>query len=234
MMERDYEAEAALREHGFKDPVWFISCQRLLEESPFPRVMRALLKTLENVYGTPVDIEFAVNTDEQGDFVVNLLQCRPLYMGQAAGIVDPPSLPEGELFFDLVRSSMGPSSSTDIDAVVLIDPRGYRDLPYARKPQTAAAVGQINRYYKNSGKRLLLLAPGRIGTSSPELGVPCVLPTSPASQASARYRLPATASCRNSAMAATCSRIWWRRTSSTAPSGTTSARSPTSRSILTA
>ena len=172
MMERDYEAEAALREHGFKDPVWFISCQRLLEESPFPRVMRALLKTLENVYGTPVDIEFAVNTDEQGDFVVNLLQCRPLYMGQAAGIVAPPSLPEGELFFDLVRSSMGPSSSTDIDAVVLIDPRGYRDLPYARKPQTAAAVGQINRYYKNSGKRLLLLAPGRIGTSSPELGVP--------------------------------------------------------------
>ena len=172
MLERDYEAEAALREHGIKDPVWFVSCQRLLEDTKFPKVMRALLKTLENVYGTPVDIEFAVNTDEQGDFVINILQCRPLYMGLGAGKVEPPSLPAESLFFDLTGSSMGPSTSTPIDAVVLIDPRGYCELPYAKKPQTAAAVGQINRYYKSSGKHILLLAPGRIGTSSPELGVP--------------------------------------------------------------
>ena len=35
------------------------------------------------------------------------------------------------------------------------------------------AVGKINRALKGSGKKILLLAPGRLGTSSPELGVPC-------------------------------------------------------------
>lgn len=37
----------------------------------------------------------------------------------------------------------------------------------------ATAVGLINRYYKGKDKKILLLAPGRLGTSSPELGVPC-------------------------------------------------------------
>ena len=40
------------------------------------------------------------------------------------------------------------------------------------KPRAAQAVGAINRYYRNQGKRVILLAPGRLGTSSPELGVP--------------------------------------------------------------
>ena len=34
------------------------------------------------------------------------------------------------------------------------------------------AVGKINRYYAETGKNLMLMAPGRVGTSSPELGVP--------------------------------------------------------------
>lgn len=33
MFERDYEAEAALREIGIKDEVWFISCQGFLENT---------------------------------------------------------------------------------------------------------------------------------------------------------------------------------------------------------
>ena len=41
-----------------------------------------------------------------------------------------------------------------------------------KKHDAASAIGEINRYYRNSGKNLLLMTPGRIGTSSPELGVP--------------------------------------------------------------
>ena len=45
-------------------------------------------------------------------------------------------------------------------------------FPYARKAEVATAVGRINRHYANTGKNMLLMAPGRVGTSSPELGVP--------------------------------------------------------------
>ena len=134
--------------------------------------MRSLLKTLENVYGTPVDIEYAVNTDEYGDFVVNLLQCRPLYIGQPGGKVTMPVLPEADTFFKLRDSVMGLATSTDIDVVIEIDAKAYYEFPYSRKPLVANAVGLINRRLKGSGKKVLLLSPGRLGTSSPELGVP--------------------------------------------------------------
>ena len=170
--EHDTDAEASLRDAGYKDDVWYVSCQGLLERTQFPRIMRSLLKTLENVYGTPVDIEYAVNTDEYGDFVVNLLQCRPLYIGQPGGKVTMPVLPEAATFFKLRDSVMGLATSTDIDVVIEIDAKAYYEFPYSRKPLVANAVGLINRRLKGSGKKVLLLSPGRLGTSSPELGVP--------------------------------------------------------------
>ena len=46
------------------------------------------------------------------------------------------------------------------------------NYPYAQKPKIARAIGEVNRFYENSKKKMLLITPGRIGTSSPELGVP--------------------------------------------------------------
>ena len=59
-----------------------------------------------------------------------------------------------------------------IEAVVQISPVEYYQYPYSLKPAAAQALGRINRYYRSRGKRILLASPGRLGTSSPELGVP--------------------------------------------------------------
>ena len=119
------------------------------------------------------DSEYAVNTDEYGDFVINILQCRPLYVGQPGGKVGVPELPEEDIFFSRDDSSMGMSSVTDIDVVIEIDAKEYYEFPYAKKKMAATAVGRINRYYKGKGNKRMLLAPGLLGTISPELGVPC-------------------------------------------------------------
>ena len=172
VMERDYEAEASLRRMGKNRQVWFVTCQRLLENGEFTGLMQKLLKTLEQAYGNPVDIEYTVNLDEEGAFVVNLLQCRPLFTGHRGEKVAIPSLPREQIFFHLKDSSVGNSMKKQIHAVVQIDPKLYYEYPYGKKHQAAEAVGKINRYYKVAGKNLLLMAPGRLGTSSPELGVP--------------------------------------------------------------
>ena len=172
VLERDGEAEARLREIGRRREVWFVSCQKLLENEVFTGLMQKLLKTLERVYGNPVDIEFAVNLDPEGDFVVNLLQCRPLYQGQAGEKIDLAELKLKDVFFDIVDSSMGSSEKRAMDVVVQIDPVLYYRYPYQKKYTVAKAVERINDHYKGSGKNLLLMTPGRIGTSSPELGVP--------------------------------------------------------------
>ena len=172
VMERDHEAEAALQRMGRERQVWFITCQRLLENRGFTDFMRELLRVLERAYGNPVDIEYTVNLDQEGRFVVNLLQCRPLYTGSRNGKVEILPVPEEQVLFSLQDSSVGDSASRRIDVVVQIDPRAYYGYPYGQKYRAAEAVGRINRYYRGQGKSLLLTAPGRIGTSSPELGVP--------------------------------------------------------------
>lgn len=172
VMERDYEAEAALKRMNRPRQVWFTTCQGLLENREFTELMQKMLKTLDRVYGNPVDIEYTVNLDEQGEFVVNLLQCRPLYTGRRGTVTEIPELPEKNVFFRLKDSAMGSSVKEKIDVVVQIDARAYYEYPYALKPQAAEAVGAINTYYKGKKKHILLMTPGRVGTSSPELGVP--------------------------------------------------------------
>ena len=172
VLERDYDAESRLRQTGRWREVWFVSCQKLLENREFTDLMQKILKTLERVYGTPVDIEYAINTDEDGEFVVNLLQCRPLYQGKAGERVDVQKLNLKETFFAVRGSVMGSSGERPIDVVVQVDSVRYYNFPYSRKPEAAQAIGRINRYYAGKGKNLILMTPGRIGTSSPELGVP--------------------------------------------------------------
>lgn len=172
VLEHDYEAENRLYQMGRNREVWFVSCQKLLEQEEFTSLMQKILKTLERVYGNPVDIEYAVNMDEEGDFVVNLLQCRPLYLGQEGESVDIKNLKLEKVFFDIKDSSMGASGKRKIDVVVQVDPVLYYEYPYGKKYDAAAAIGKINRYYRGSRKHMLLMTPGRIGTSSPELGVP--------------------------------------------------------------
>lgn len=136
--------------------------------------MQKILKTLERVYGNPVDIEYTVNTDETGEFVVNLLQCRPLYVGKEEKQITIEREAFREILFELKDSSMGASVKRPLDLVVQVDPVKYYQYPYRKKYDVAAAVGKINRYYKGKEKNLLLMVPGRLGTSSPELGVPVV------------------------------------------------------------
>ncbi len=172
VFEHDREAEQRLRERGRRDQVLFASCQGLVENKDFVALMQSILKTLQGSYGYPVDIEYTINVGKDGRFVVNLLQCRPLQSLSGAGSVEFPSLPDCNVLFKLDNSSMGSSRQTQIDYLLIVDPKLYYVCPYAKKPDVAHLVGNINAKLAESGARCLLMAPGRIGTSSPELGVP--------------------------------------------------------------
>ena len=67
---------------------------------------------------------------------------------------------------------MGITGTTSLDTIVLVDPLRYYELPYKDKDQVAKLIGKINWHYRDMGKHMMLIVPGRVGTSSPELGVP--------------------------------------------------------------
>ncbi|MEE3496996.1 MAG: hypothetical protein VZR06_17725, partial [Butyrivibrio sp.] len=77
-----------------------------------------------------------------------------------------------QILLENVDSSMGLSRSVSIDLIVYVDPKAYYNLPYADKPNIASIIGKVNWTYRDKGRHMMLIVPGRIGTSSPELGVP--------------------------------------------------------------
>lgn len=172
VLEHDFEAEDRLRQCGRYRPVCFANCQNLLSNRTFTRMMRKLLHVLQEGYQVPVDTEFTVNCSEDGGFSVCLLQCRPLNSGGQAQKVTLPQLEQTDILFHTRNASMGNSRCTQFDLVIQVNPHGYCNYPYAKKPNVARCIGQITHALAGQQKKILLLSPGRIGTSSPELGVP--------------------------------------------------------------
>ena len=84
----------------------------------------------------------------------------------------PDNVMADQVLLETKGVSMGFSRKIKLDAVVYIDPIGYYNMPYKSKYDIKKALSDVNWYYKGKGKKLLLLTPGRICTSSPELGVP--------------------------------------------------------------
>ena len=84
----------------------------------------------------------------------------------------PEDIAEEKIILENVHSSMGLSRNVKIDHIVLVDSIAYYNMPYAKEPNVAKLIGTINWKYKGKNKHMLLMVPGRIGTSSPELGVP--------------------------------------------------------------
>jgi hypothetical protein len=173
LLEHDADAEASLRERGIYRNICFISCQGLVRNREMMERMRRMMHLIQQEYGEPVDTEFTINVSEDREYMINLLQCRPLQVFRdTGGVAVPEGVPEKEILLETRGASMGLSRKVTLDMIVYVDPVKYYHLPYNDKTQVAALIGRINWQYRDSGKHMLLMVPGRIGTSSPELGVP--------------------------------------------------------------
>ena len=173
MFSHDWDTERMFRDRGEYRDILFADCGQLIKNKKFIDCMQEILTKLQEYYGKAVDIEYTVNISETGEFLINLLQCRPLQTGDTESVKIPACKKE-DTFFHIVRNVMGSSRKQKIDVVIYVDPQEYYDYPYAKKPNIARAVGAVNRYFENQNKNILFVTPGRIGTSSPELGVPVV------------------------------------------------------------
>jgi hypothetical protein len=68
---------------------------------------------------------------------------------------------------------MGGSISLDIKRIVFVDPKQYEALPIQQKYDVARTIGALNKQITNrENTGMLLLGPGRWGTTTPSLGVP--------------------------------------------------------------
>lgn len=173
LLEHDYDAESRLREMGRPRQVKFISCKGLVANKKLMDQMKRMLHCIQEEYDYPVDTEFTINISDNGDYSVDLLQCRPLQVQRSSGgTVIPEVIPEDNILLENMSSSMGLSKASELDIIVYVDPVNYYNMPYRDKPAVARLIGKINWHYRELNKHMMLIVPGRVGTTSPELGVP--------------------------------------------------------------
>ena len=141
-----------------------------LKETPLVARMREMLGLVRDAYGTNVDVEFTANVDPHWGFTINVLQCRPLQVRGALDDAEPPPDPSDAHL--IMRSSggvIGHSRTIGIRTVLYVVPERYPELPEAKRYALARVIGRI---VERGEGPIMLIGPGRWGTSTPSLGVP--------------------------------------------------------------
>ena len=130
----------------------------LIDTTPFVKHVGNILKILEEILGTPVDIEFA---HDGTDFY--LLQCRP----QSFADEDAPApIPKDVAVEDTLFAAhrfVSNGHVPDITHVVYIDPEGYAQLKdRADLLAVGEVVGKLNKLLPK--RQFILIGPGRWGS----------------------------------------------------------------------
>jgi hypothetical protein len=142
-----------------------LTFDNLLSKTVFSRLMKKVLRQLQEAYGRPVDIEFAWDDEH-----LYLLQCRSLAVSEDIGRIQlPKDLDQKQIIFtnnQVVSSSIIP----DIEYIVYVCPQAYGKLAtYDEKLEIGRVISGLNRRLQD--KRYVLFGPGRWGSNDINLGV---------------------------------------------------------------
>ena len=170
---RDPELTRRARETGRPTFPWVLTFRSLLSDTNFVSNMRHMLSVLERAYEYPVDVEFTANFLQGGNYRINLVQCRPFQVKAAARSVALPSnIEQSDVLLRAAGAVIGPGAATRVGRIIYVAPAAYDKLTQSERYSVARLVGRLTRLGNVTGGALMLIGPGRWGTSEPALGVP--------------------------------------------------------------
>lgn len=172
---KDYESMAMMSEGSHQEKeYWILTLDNLFKDKVLAGIFKKILKLLEENYDYPVEIEFAINFSGDEGFKINLLQCRPLQtcgLGQKVDL--PRKVDKKNTIFQSQGYFLGGNISQRIERIICVSPEKYSRLILQDKYEVARIVGKLNRDIKDRDQvAVLLMGPGRWGTTTPSLGVP--------------------------------------------------------------
>jgi pyruvate,water dikinase len=153
---------------------YVLTFDKLLSNTSFVNDMREMLSALREAYGCHVDVEFTANFLSDGTYKINLVQCRPLQIEENISIDEPAPAVNGEdMIMEVHGGIIGQSRNLFIDRLIYVEPSVYGHLPESDRYAVARLIGKLT-HLEEAGKpkTIMLIGPGRWGTSTPSLGVP--------------------------------------------------------------
>jgi len=172
---RDTRAERRAREAGMRDIFpWVLTFDKLFSETDFVANMKEMLACIQKAYDYPVDIEYTANFIKDGVYRINLVQCRPLQIRGGGTIPPAPAdIATEDRVLEAHGAVIGQSRYNIVDRVIYIPPSVYGHLPLSERYSVARLIGQIMRLEEeDKPETVMLIGPGRWGTTTPSLGVP--------------------------------------------------------------
>jgi hypothetical protein len=141
---------------------------------PLANTLKIILDVVKEAFGTPVEIEFAVdlNKDKAGNASFYLLQIKPLAGSGAGYNIDPESIVMNDVIL-VTKKSMGNGVIDDITDVIFVEPSKFDNM---QTEKMAREIESLNDQMLKEGKRYVLIGPGRWGTRDRFIGIPVVWP----------------------------------------------------------
>ena len=143
---------------NFSENTFVVNFEGLTKRTSFLKEMMDMMKTLEEAYGNPVDIEFAHNGKE-----FYLLQCRSQSYVNEDKPAEIPITTNTESVLFASDKYITNGSVLGITHIVYVDPVKYDQLPnHESMVRVGIAIGKINDIL--SGSKFILIGPGRWGS----------------------------------------------------------------------
>ncbi len=155
-------------------PSWVLTFDKLLGTTDFVADLREILHVLHEAYDYPVDVEFTLNFLDDHDYRIHVVQCRPLPVkGMDTTAPVPLDVPEGNRIISACGAVIGHSRHIRIDRIIHVLPEVYGHLTMQERHEIARLIGRLNQTVDtHQSERVLLMGPGRWGTSCASLGIP--------------------------------------------------------------
>lgn len=171
---KDRELDKMLRQKGMKNiNSWVLTFDNLLKKTNFVRDFREMLQLIREAYRSEVDIEFTANFITDREYKINLVQCRPLQIQEASETVEElPALSPEDIVLEARGAIIGHSRKIGIKRIIYVRPEPYGQLNEKDRFTVAGIIGELTHAQIEPGEKLMMIGPGRWGTSTPSLGIP--------------------------------------------------------------
>ncbi len=126
------------------------------------KTIEIILSLIRDAFGSPVEIEFAVdlNRDKDGDVSFYILQVKPIIRAAETYSFNFATIPEEDIILNAGKG-MGNGIIDDLEDVVFIKNEAFDRV---RTEEMAEEVDLINKKMRREGKQYILIGPGRWGT----------------------------------------------------------------------
>ena len=137
---------------------------------PLAETIEIMLKTIKEAFGSPVEIEFAVDLEHTQNGLPSfyLLQVKPLVGSQWNNKIDFDKIDKSNMIL-FTHSSLGNGEIDNLHDMIFIDTKDFDKL---KTLDMVSEVEYLNDLMRKENKQYILIGPGRWGTRDRFLGIP--------------------------------------------------------------